>query len=141
MRSVPAFLISPLSAVVLMPLIGFRWRGNTELTNVISSFVFVYLLFLCLQLLFAAPLRWYLARKGWRSVWIDGGVAVIAFVVPDAVYIFGSHGNADVPVPALGLAIGVVLGLVIGLTYGVLRLRDRRASQCPTPTELASRFD
>jgi len=147
MRPLAAFLISPLSAIALALLIGFRTSADVDLVYAIMGVVvFIYPVLLFFQLIVAAPLRWYLARAGWCSIWIDGGLGGVAFGLPAAAYAELAHiglgsESVDVKNPAAAAAIASLFGLVTGLSYGLLRLRDRQASLHPTTTELASRFD
>jgi len=104
MRPVPAFLLAPLSAILLMPLIGFSMEGDP-----ITGMIFFYILFLFTQLIIAAPLRWFLAKTGWRSLWIDSGLGAAALVVPTiACMPFSSKGGAVYLPPASILVMGVL---------------------------------
>ena len=147
MRPVPAFLISPLAGIALMPVIGFRTSADTDLlAAILGVVILVYPVLLSLQLVIAAPLRWYFARRGWRSTWLDGGLGAIAIGLPAGAYIELSRvgwtgDSAEVTKSAAAILIATLLGMSIGLTYGLLRLRDRRASARPTATDLAARFD
>lgn len=143
MRPLPAFLLAPLSAFLVMPLIGFRMEGDPSEGNLIVTGIFFYILFLFMQLVIAAPLRWFQAKMGWQSVWIDGGLGAVALVMPTIALM-------PFPLEAEGISVHLrpgmilvmaVLGAAIGLAYGLLRLRDRRASLVPTPADLAARFD
>ena len=79
MRPLPAFLLSPLSAIPVMKLIGFSIEGD-----MITAAIFLYILFLFPQLIIAAPLRWFLAKRGWQSLWVDSGLGAIALAIPTA---------------------------------------------------------
>ena len=138
MRPLPAFLLSPLSAIPVMKLIGFSIEGD-----MITVAILLYILFLFPQLIIAAPLRWFLAKRGWQSLWVDSGLGAIALAIPTAALIpFSPQTKAfSVHLPPAGILVMAVLGAAIGLTYGLLRLRDRRASLVPTPADLAARFD
>ena len=124
-----------------MPLIGFSLEGDLSEGNLIVSGIFFYILFLFPQLIIAAPLRWFLAKRGWRSVWIDGGLGAVALVALTVACMPFSSKGAAVHLPPASILVAAVLGAAIGLTYGLLRLRDRQASLPPTPADLAARFD
>ncbi len=137
MRPAFAFLISPLPATALLPLVA---RIGTP-DDRISSLIFAYILFLFLQLIIAAPLRWLLAKNGWRSLWIDSGLGAVALALPTITYMVFVASKDPVFILVAALALVAILGAIVGLTYGLLRLRDRRASLAPTAADLAARFD
>ncbi len=132
-----AFLISPIPVVVLFPLVA---RVGTQ-GNRIGSIIFIYLLVAFLQLVIAAPLRWLLAKRGWRSLWIDTGLGAVALSIPTAIYAPFTERSGGVAIMIGVVMVMAIFGAITGLAYGLLRLRARRASTKPTVADLAARFD
>lgn len=145
MRPTPAFLLSLLVAIVLIWLFS-PWREPLPFTYTIFFLALLYFLLMFLQLIFAVPLRWYLARKGWRSMWIDGVLGGVGTGLPATIYVVlerTGHGTAVIEIHNTAAAVmsSTVLGVVIGLSYGLMRLRDRRVRAHPTAADIAARFD
>ena len=139
MRPVPAFLLSPIPAVglVLFFNISSRVFAYNPLLFLATSFVTQ----LLPQLVFAAPARWYLARRGFRSLWIDAGLGVAAALLVATVFLLLAPNRLPDALLIRAIAIAALLGGLSGLSYGLLRFRDRKASAASTPADLAARFD
>jgi hypothetical protein len=137
MRPLFAFLVSPVPAVVLLLLVGVRLIGNRD---PVPAAVFLYCLLFVLQLVFAVPPRWLFTRRKWQSLWIDAALGGLAGMLPIIGYLVLWPSSERLAILFGVVVVFTVIGAMTGLTYGLLRLRDRRAKQAITPTDLADRF-
>jgi hypothetical protein len=142
MRPFWAFLIAPIPAAALMPMID---ASEFAIHAPVAAFVLFYVLFLAMQTVFGLPLRWLLLRGGRSPLAVHIVAGTMMTALPTSIYgvwaILGAGrstlaqiATAVMMLAAMGAVTGVVQWLFTTLDTPEKRHRREMA-------DLRTRFD